>query len=81
MPEYGTVYAIPDNGVKTPGTFPTGHGPAHQRLTRNYPARPITNIFIPTINIGGRGWVQECMGGGERLQGPEGGGERGRRVG
>ena len=52
-----------------------GRGPARQQPTCNYPARPITNIFVLTGNISGRGRGQEQNGRGERPQGPKGGGE------
>ena len=52
-----------------------GRGPARQQPMCNYPARPITNIFVLTGNIGSRGRGQEQNGRGERPQGPEGGGE------
>ena len=70
----GTAYAVLDNDARPPGTFPTRRGPARQRPTGDNPARLIANIFIPSGNIGGRGWGQERVGGGERQQGHEGGG-------
>ena len=48
---------------------------------RDYPVRPIENIFVPTGDISGRGRGQERVGVGERPQVPEEGGERGRRGG
>ena len=72
------AYVVPDYGARNPGTFPTGRNPARQQPTRNYPARPIANIFVHTGNIDSGCRGQEREGGGERLQGPEGGGEKGR---
>ena len=42
---------------------------------RNNPARPISNIFVLTGDIGGRGRGQEHEGRGERSQWPAVGGE------
>ena len=58
-----------------------GGGPARQRPTRNYPARPIANIFNLTGNIVGLVRGQEHEGRGERPQGPVGGGEERKRGG
>ena len=56
--------------MSTPGTFPTGRGPAHQQPTRDNPACPIADIFVPLGDIGGQG----------RGQGRVGGGASGRRA-
>ena len=56
------------------GIFPARPGSARHQPTQNNPARPISDIFVPTDNIGGRGRGKERKERGERPQGPAGGG-------
>ena len=48
---------------------------------RDYPARPIADIFVFIGDIGSRGRGQEQKGRGERPQGPTRGGEERRKGG
>ena len=65
----GTAFAVPEDYAGPSSPFSKGRGSARQIPTRNNPARLISDIFVPTGDIGGRG----------RGQGPVGEGEGGRK--
>ena len=79
--EQGAAYATPHNYARPTGDFLAGRRSARHQPTRNNPARPIANIFVPTGHIRGRGRGKEREGWGERPEGPTGEGGEKTRIG
>ena len=70
--EQGAADAAPHNGKVPARALPVRCGSAHSRPVCLTPARPVTDIFILTGNIGGQGRGRRCSGWRGRTQYLEG---------
>ena len=71
--ELVAAYAVPHYGEDNARPLFSGCRLSRHQPACNNPVRPISDIFVPTGDIGGWGRGKGRVGQGERSQGPEGG--------